>query len=167
MKCGFLSLLLCTGLAVRSAAAVPLDWIRTSATDNHFHDAHGRVRIFHGSNRVWKAEPWYFEDMLESDAEFDLMKKLGFNVMRLGYMWSGYNPTSGYFNQTYVDTIQAIVAKMAARGVYTLLDMHEDCLSSKFCLYDGAPRWVIDKSSTNNPDHAFPWLFQGDCDSRG
>ena len=43
-------------------------------------------------------------------------------------------------------------------GVYALLDMHEDVLSSKFCLYDGVPRWVIDKSV---PKHAFPWPMKG------
>jgi endoglycosylceramidase len=53
---------------------------------------------------------------------------------------------------------------MEAHGIYALLDMHEDVLSSKFCLYDGAPRWVIDKSV---PDHAFPWPLKGNCSSRG
>mmetsp|Transcript_105427 Transcript_105427/g.304340 ORF Transcript_105427/g.304340 Transcript_105427/m.304340 type:complete len:323 (-) Transcript_105427:1277-2245(-) len=141
-----------------------LSWIRTSEENSHFYDEHGRVRIFHGSNRVMKAEPWYFDDMLENDDEFDAMAQIGFNVMRLGFMWSGYNPAEGVFNQTYIDVIKTIVDKMAARGIYTLLDMHEDVLSSKFCLYDGAPLWVMNKSV---PDHEFPWPFTGDCSSRG
>lgn len=130
-----------------------------------FFDEYGRHRIFHGSNRVWKSAPWFFSDMLNPDQrEFKLMKKMGFNVMRLGYMWSGYNPEPNVFNQTYVDIIKLIVKGMADHGVYTLLDMHEDVLSSKFCLYDGAPKWVIDKSQ---PKHAFPWPLKGNCSSRG
>ena len=129
-----------------------------------FLDAEGRTRIFHGSNRVPKAPPWFFADMAEGDGEFELMRSLGFNVMRLGFMWSGFNPAPGVFNQTYLMTIKSIVDRMAAHGVYTLLDMHEDVLSSKFCLYDGAPLWVVNKSTSK---HAFPWPLHGNCSSRG
>ena len=134
------------------------------AKNSNFVDEHGRVRIFHGSNRVQKASPWYFQDMLDSDSEFALMEKLGFNVMRLGFMWSGYNPAPGVFNHTYLESVRAIVDSMAAKGVYTLLDMHEDVFSSKFCLYDGVPLWVANKSV---PKHPFPWPLKGDCSARG
>ena len=98
------------------AASVP-SFIRASNSpgDTNFYDEFGRVRIFHGSNRVQKGGSWYFPEMLTSDSEFKLMKKLGFNVIRLGYMWTGVNPAPGVFNQTYVDAIKAIVQKMAER----------------------------------------------------
>lgn len=129
-----------------------------------FLDEAGRVRIFHGCNRVKKSAPWYFKDMLASDAEFDLLEALGFNVVRLGFMWSGFNPAPGVFNSTYLQAIQTIVKRLAARGIYTLLDMHEDVLSSKFCTYDGAPLWVVNKASP--PKHAFPWPLKGNCSGR-
>ena len=72
--------------------------------------------------------------MLSSDAEMDLMQALGLNVVRLGFMWSGVCPEANVYNQTYIDIIRTIVHKLASRGVYTLLDMHEDVLSSGFCL---------------------------------
>ena len=146
-------------LAVGSTAG----FIKSDGKSN-FVDEHGRVRIFHGSNRVQKASPWYFSDMLDSESEFELMEKLGFSTVRIGFMWSGYNPAPGVFNQTYLDTIRTIVDKMAARGVYTLLDMHEDVFSSKFCRYDGVPLWVANKSV---PKHPFPWPLKGDCSARG
>ena len=31
-----------------------------------------------------------------------------FNVLRLGFMWSGYNPAPGVFNQTYIEVIHYI-----------------------------------------------------------
>jgi endoglycosylceramidase len=49
---------------------------------------------------------------------------------------------------------------MNAHGIYVLFDMHEDCLSSHFCTYDGVPPWVIDKSI---PKHSFPWPLKGNC----
>lgn len=53
---------------------------------------------------------------------------------------------------------------MADRGIYSLLDMHQDGLSSKYCLYDGAPEWVVNKSVSR---HEFPWPMKGNCSSRG
>lgn len=144
----------------------PLQWIHTSNHDNHFRDQSGRIRIFHGCNRVQKHAPWYFPDMLESDNEMDAMAELGFNVIRLGFMWTGANPSQGQFNETYLDQIELIVNKLGSRGIHVLLDMHQDVLSSEFCLYDGAPQWVINKS-TEGERFPHPWPMKGDCSSRG
>ena len=151
----------CTATPPLTAADVPapapLSPIRSSDRSIHFFDAHGRVRIFHGAARVQKKPPWYFPDLLEGDTEARAMEALGFNVLRLGFMWSGYNPAPGVFNRSYIDVIKTTVAQLNAHGVYVLLDMHQDILSSAFCLYDGAPRWVIDKSTAAlPPDHAYP-----------
>ena len=158
----------CTATPPLAAAEVPapapLSPIRSSDRSIHFFDAHGRVRIFHGAARVQKKPPWYFPDLLEGDTEARAMEALGFNVLRLGFMWSGYNPAPGVFNQSYIDVIKTTVAQLNAHGVYVLLDMHQDILSSAFCLYDGAPRWVIDKSVSAHP---FPWPLKGNCSSRG
>ena len=162
MKCCQFSLLL--SVLASTGAISSLDFIRSSTESPHFYDASGRVRIFHGANRVAKSAPWFFPDML-SDGEADAMADLGFNVVRLGWMWSGFNNAGpGIFNETYFERQQAVVQKLASRGIHTLLDMHEDVLSSKFCLYDGAPLWVMNKSI---PRHAFPWPLQGNCSSRG
>ena len=102
-----LALFVCAAVALvpPCAAVGSASFIRASNTvgDTSFYDEVGRVRIFHGGNRVEKRAPWYFDGMLSSDAEFALMKKMGVNVIRLGYMWSGVNPTnSSYFNATYI-----------------------------------------------------------------
>ena len=153
-----------TPLALAALSATPPSLSFIHAGNDGFLDQAGRVRIFHGCNRVQKSPPWYFPDMLASEAEFDLVEALGFNVVRLGFMWSGFNPARGVFNTTYLEAVKAIVEGLADRGIYTLLDMHEDVLSSKFCLYDGAPLWVVDKASP--PKHAFPWPLKGNCSER-
>ena len=126
-------------------------------------DELGRVRILHGVNRVRKAPPWYFVEQTTSDDEFALMQELGLTALRLGFMWSGYNPAPGIFNKTYIDTIHSIIERASRHGIYVLLDMHQDCFSSNFCLYDGVPQWVANKST---PRHSFPWPFTGNCSSR-
>ena len=67
-----------------SLAAPANSWISTrpASVSRHFFDEEGRVRIFHGSNRVWKGVPWYFQDQADSDDEFELMQDMGFNMMR-------------------------------------------------------------------------------------
>ena len=59
-------------LALLALRSVALPSVRASSTDRHFYDAHGRVRIFHGFNRVpddRHPEPWYWEAMYASDRE--------------------------------------------------------------------------------------------------
>ena len=75
-----------------------------------------------------------------------------------------FNPSEGVFNETYAEQMTGIVDALASRGIYTLLDMHQDILSLQFCTYDGVPPWVIAKIP---PRHAFPWPFTGNCSSRG
>ena len=94
----------------------------------------------------------------------DLMKSLGITVVRLGWMWSGFNPHPGVFNQTYATTLLDIISILNSRGIYVLLDMHQDVMSSDFCLYDGLPKWVVQKSV---PRKTFPWPMKGNCSSRG
>ena len=142
-------------------------WIHTGVDDGHFYETEtGRVRIFHGCNRVKKGFPWYFENFgpEASNATYDFMQSLGITVVRMGFMWSGFNPSPGYFNQTYLGIVQNAVRRLADRGIHTLLDLHQDVMSTKFCLYDGVPLWVVNKSV---PEHPFPWPLKGNCSSRG
>jgi hypothetical protein len=50
-------------------------------------------------------------------------------------MWTGAEPAERQFNQTYIDTIKRIVGRLADRGIYTLLDMHEDVSPSRLLLF--------------------------------
>ena len=119
-----LSMLLIPSEAMTTARVASLDggFIKADA-HGRFVDEHGRVRIFHGGNRVMKATPWYFADQVRDDTEFELMQRMGWTVLRLGFMWSGYNPAPGNFNQNYIDIVKGIVGRAAAHGIYVLLDV--------------------------------------------
>ena len=113
-------------VAASAPASASLPAIRTSATDSHFYDDFGRVRLFHGGNRVKKGFPWLFDEINAPNSTFAKdYAALGLNVVRLGWMWSGFNPNEGYFNTTYAAEIQKNVDLLAEQGVYTLLDMHQ------------------------------------------
>jgi endoglycosylceramidase len=61
---------------------------------------------------------------------------------------------------SYYKLVRTAVELLGDHGIYVILDAHQDILSSKFCLYDGFPLWLINKS---NATHAFPWPLKGDC----
>ena len=66
-------------------------YIQTQDNGKFFLDEFGRVRFFHGMNSVAKGFPWYFDWML-NDTILDDMQRFGFNVVRLGSMWTGAEP---------------------------------------------------------------------------
>jgi len=57
--------------------------------------------------------------MVEQD--FEIMESLGLNVLRLGTMWPGIEPTRGSYNESYIRELATIVQTAAKHGVYTLL----------------------------------------------
>jgi endoglycosylceramidase len=63
-------------------------------------------------------------------------------MIRLGTMWPGAEPEKNVFNNTYIELLENITKKAATYGIYTLLDMHQDVLSEKFC-GEGAPAWAM------------------------
>lgn len=48
-------------------------------------------------------------------------------------MWPGVEPVQGEFSDAYIKKLKSIVNAAAKRGIYTLLDMHQDVLSENFC----------------------------------
>ncbi|XP_078663338.1 endoglycoceramidase-like [Branchiostoma floridae x Branchiostoma belcheri] len=120
--------------------------------DNHWLlDRSGRVRIFHGINAVQKGFPWYPAPVL-NQSRLDELQSWGFNAIRLGMMWAGAEPQEGRYNHTYMSTMRNITAELGRRGIYTILDMHQDGLDS---LYDGVPPWLV--ASFPPPEHPYPW----------
>jgi endoglycosylceramidase len=64
------------------------------------------------------------------------------------------------FNETYIAVVNEILDNLEENGIYALLDVHQDVISSYYCLYDGAPTWEIDMAEP--PAHAFPWPLSWD-----
>ena len=112
-----------------------------------FKDSYGRERHFQGTNVVVKGPPWlpdtgdYSPDISLSERDFEDMRAMGLNQLRLGIMWPGLEPLRGEYNYTYLDEYDQIVKKAAEYGIYTLIDGHQDAFNEYFC-GEGVPDWA-------------------------
>jgi endoglycosylceramidase len=122
-----------------------------------------RSRIFHGVNAVYKIAPWHptvagfdSENTL-SEIDSANLKKWGFNVVRLGVMWPGVEPTArGLYNQTYLDQIETIVTNLGKSDIYVILDFHQDIWHRKYC-GEGVPDYVFDTCQKAQPANTQPF----------
>lgn len=65
-------------------------------------------------------------------------------------MWIGAEPEQNQLNRTYIHQIENIVTELSKRGIYTILDSHQDLFSPKWC-GDGAPLWAAIPSPNAKP----------------
>ena len=130
------SLVLCSSLTL---GAERPDFVRSSGT--RFVDASGKVLVLHGVNVANKnPKQGYLGDFGASD--LDLIRSWGMNCIRLTIFWDGLEPEPGKIDRAYIERIANVVKLAKSRGIYVLLDMHQDLYSGKFPPGDGAPLWA-------------------------
>lgn len=105
-------------------------------------DQYGRQLILHGLNTSSGAKgeplrnPWIEErDVDREDKEF------GFNFVRYLIFWDALEPQKDVFDEAYLDRIEQRVNWYTSRGMYVMLDMHQDLYALQFG-GDGAPDWA-------------------------
>ncbi len=115
---------------------------RLRVRDGWFVDPAGRVVLLHGVNVVDKRPPYLpsFDELNEADA--DAMRDLGFNVVRLGFIWKGLEPEPGIVDRAYLARFVALVRLLTSRGLYVLVDAHQDLWNERFG-GEGAPDWAV------------------------
>ncbi len=119
----------------------------------------GHIFTPHGVNAVYKRAPYYPNAAELTWLDVRNIAVLGFNTVRLGIIWKGLEPCqvgsdgcAGY-DEAYLDRIETRVRQFNDRGVYVLLDFHQDLYSDVQdvqCLYfftcdfhgEGAPDWA-------------------------
>jgi endoglycosylceramidase len=67
------------------------------------------------------------------------------------------------YNQTYLDQIENIVNELGYRGIYTILDLHQDLLSRYFC-GEGIPDWAVLPFINQTAQFPFPMPFPTEFD---
>ena len=111
-------------------------------------DASQRSTIFHGVNIVYKVDPYVpssdaFDPQLSlTDADIDNLADWGFNLVRLGVMWEAVERSPGVFNQTYLAEVNKIINRLGEKGIYTMVDAHQDVFARKLC-GEGMPNFII------------------------
>jgi endoglycosylceramidase len=136
-------------------------------------DDRGREVLLRGANLnalgdYHQADPALPPTHPPTDADWDEMAANGFSVVRLIVSWSALEPERGVFDEGYLDRIRAAVDEAAERGLYTVVDFHQDAYG-KFVAtpdgtvcpagteaaigWDGAPEWatLTDGQSTCRP----------------
>ncbi|MEZ5023823.1 MAG: cellulase family glycosylhydrolase [Chitinophagales bacterium] len=106
-------------------------------------DEFGRTLILHGWNTSSSAkshperQPWIIESDIEREATV-----FGNNFVRYLIFWDGVEPERGVYDEAYLDKVEERVNWYTSRGMYVLLDMHQDLYSIAFG-GDGAPEWAL------------------------
>ena len=138
----FAALLVCS-----TAAAQPPRFVSVSGT--RFLDATGKTLVLHGINVANKnPRDGYMGNFGASD--LDSIHAWGMNCIRLAIFWDGLEPQPGKINEEYLNRIAKVVRLAGNRGIYVLLDMHQDLYSGKFKSGDGAPAWAtLDEGKPN------------------
>jgi len=148
--------LLCLCLSHAVASRLGSSQFLVDSEKNKIIDTQGRERFFHGTNVVYKSDPFIpVIDHFDAKESFsvedaDLLSSMGFNTIRLGVLWAGLEPVEGEYNMTYLDMVEEIVVMAGERGIYTLIDMHQDAFNAKFC-GNGVPDWAAKPVADNFP----------------
>jgi endoglycosylceramidase len=123
-------------------------------------DEFGRQLILHGLNTSSSAKygdylPWIVESDVEREhAEF------GFNFVRLLTSWVAIEPERGVYNEAYLDQFAERVRWYTSRGMYVMIDMHQDVYGA--CVGgNGHPDWsCITDGFSELPLENAPWWLK-------
>ncbi|MBA2649853.1 MAG: cellulase family glycosylhydrolase [Legionella sp.] len=134
---------------------LPKDLVRLHVNDKQLKDEDNRVVILHGLNEVNKRPPYKPSYIGFDDNNIEFIRKYGFNVIRLGFVWAAFEPSPGIYDSSYLDDFQKTVNALAKQGIYTLIDFHEDAYSTKHGGF-GFPEWAALSTTIDNKRFAFP-----------
>lgn len=125
-------------------------------------DARGREVLLRGVNvnafvEYAAYDPDRFTTYPFTRADADRIAATGWNVVRLLLSWSRVEPEPGVYDEAYLDEVAWAVDVLARRGVYTLVDLHQDAWGPSLAArededcegvgapafgWDGAPAWA-------------------------
>ncbi|MEZ5178352.1 MAG: cellulase family glycosylhydrolase [Acidimicrobiales bacterium] len=132
-------------------------------------DDRGREVRLRGTNLnvladYYQADPDLPPVQPATDADWDAMAANGFSVVRLLVNWSALEPSRGQLDGFYVGKIRAAIDAAKARGIYTVIDMHQDAWGKSIATpastvcpagteraigWDGAPDWATSTAGTS------------------
>jgi endoglycosylceramidase len=123
-------------------------------------DSTGRVVVLHGLNQVYKVAPYEpsADGFGDDDAAF--LAANGFDAVRVGVIWAAVEPQPGVYDDGYLDSIADTVNTLAAHGIVSILDFHQDLYNEKF-QGEGAPAWAVIDGGLPNPPLGFPGNYLG------
>jgi len=104
---------------------------------------------------VFKVPPYTPATSGFGDDDAAFLQANGFNAMRVGVIWAGVEPQPGVYDDGYLASIAQTVQTLAAHGIVSVLDFHQDLYNEKF-QGEGAPAWAVLDHALPNPALGFP-----------
>jgi endoglycosylceramidase len=130
------------------SAPAPADW-RLQADGTVLRDSLGRVVFLRGVNAGGRSKmaPYVPFDYAtgqfatELTSYMDRAASWGIDAMRVPFVWAALEPTQGQHDTDWLSQYQQLLAAAWARGIWTVVDFHQDLYSASFC-GDGFPVWT-------------------------
>jgi endoglycosylceramidase len=76
----------------------------------------------------WQFDPDVAPVFPFGEEDADRIASIGWNAVRLLLTWSRVEPSPGQYDESYLDEIEAAVQLLESRRIYTILDLHQECL---------------------------------------
>ena len=153
-----------TGVETGVDTGVPPFGPALTTDGSWFVDRDGGVVILRGINLSGASKvPPYLP--YEEESALDALPGLGFNAVRLLFTWEAYESTDGVQDTAYLDAIEAAARAAWARGMYVVLDFHQDGFSRHLAggCGDGFPSWAIPPGASldtpNNTEDCASWAL--------
>jgi endoglycosylceramidase len=124
-------------------------------------DARGREVLLRGVNVNALVDYWRYgakpTTSALTDDDVDAIAAIGWDAVRLLVSWSRIEPRPGHYDEHYLDEVQRTVERFGRRGVYTIVDFHQDAWGPTLAAppgtecpdgsqpafgWDGAPGWA-------------------------
>lgn len=119
-------------------------------------DATGRVIIPRGVNMVAKLPPYSPAHAGFGAKDAAVLAREGFNVVRVGVIYSAVEPAPGVYNDDYLRNIRSTVAVLHRYGILSVIDFHQDLWGPAFDA-EGFPRWAtLTDGLATGPDFGLP-----------
>lgn len=155
------ALLLALGVVVAAPAAATEPLSPLSMRGKYIVDDQGRVVLLHGVNNVDKEAPYIQVGdgftLTRQDAK-DLVGH-GLNVVRLGVSFDALMPERDRIDEAYIGRVVEAIDALAAEGIYTLIDNHQDGLSEVWG-GNGFPAWSLKARPPSwEPNPGFPLYY--------
>ena len=114
-----------------------------------FRDASGGVVILRGVDVAGNSKVPPFRG-IGDPAQLDPLPGWGVNVLRLLFTWEAYEPSPGTYDDAYLSYYEGLVDAAAARGLWVVVDFHQDAFSRASIggCGEGFPLWALPPTVT-------------------